>query len=163
MLRVYTNGFYDILGFRFGKNLYGICIRTSFSSVFKKWGFIRVPWKHLPADAKPQWRRKMLERNEEQTVLNYTVYFADYYDIIKFVKVTKFAGSFWGHSCSRRSVQIAEDAEEFLRDVRKKLFPSREEAVKHLISQLDLEDKELMEKLARNKERRKRLEQVPND
>lgn len=57
-IRIFTNGYYDILGIIINKKLIGICIKTLFPKVKEKWDFVVWPEYHTPNCIHPQFIRK---------------------------------------------------------------------------------------------------------
>lgn len=54
---LFSNGNYVFIGFRLGKRIYGVCVRTNNHSVFAVGEFRSVPYYHLLSDTKPQFRK----------------------------------------------------------------------------------------------------------
>jgi hypothetical protein len=54
VIRLYTNGPYDIVGVVFRKRLYGVCVRSEFEYVIRPWSWVSLPMFHLKSDSKPQ-------------------------------------------------------------------------------------------------------------
>lgn len=59
MIGVYTNGAYDIFGIVISKKLYGIVIKSKYTSVYAKYEFVEMDMYNLSNDRKPQFVKKV--------------------------------------------------------------------------------------------------------
>lgn len=57
---VFTNEVYDIAGIVIFNKLYGIVIKTKYSSVYRLYQIVKISYYHLPTDKKPQFIKKAL-------------------------------------------------------------------------------------------------------